>query len=64
MKKSKGFTLIPLTAEDIPDEVIIKLAKDKIKSDLAKRGIVAHNLDEVLHKYISEEMRNEQKRRG
>lgn len=61
--KKKSFNIIPLRPEDIPDEIVIKLAREKIKSELAKNGVVAHNLDEVLHKYISEEMRNEQKRR-
>ncbi|OXM82496.1 hypothetical protein CF651_30620 [Paenibacillus rigui] len=60
MGKKKPYKLNFICVEDRSDEIIRSLARTAIKKVLEKHGAVAYNLDEVLSKYISEEMRNEQ----
>jgi len=40
------------------DEIIRAFAKRAIMKALENNGAVAYNVDDVLRKYISEEMRN------
>ncbi|SDW79593.1 hypothetical protein SAMN05518855_1005140 [Paenibacillus sp. CF384] len=60
--KKKSFTIRIVRVGDRPHEVVRELVRDRIQSVLANNGVVSDNLDDVLCKYISEEMCNEQKR--
>jgi hypothetical protein len=64
MKKprKKAYSLRFVLVEDRGAEIVRQLAKREIEKVLAKHGAVSDNLDEVLSKYITGEMRNEQKR--
>jgi len=63
-KKKKSFNLhfIKVGDSNQTAEVVRKLVKERLEMVLAKNGAVAHNLDEVLQKYITGEMSNEQNR--
>lgn len=63
-EKKKSFNINFIPVGDRSADVLRNLAKREIEKVLAKHGAVSHNLDEVLHKYItvqSEEMRNDRK---
>ncbi|MGN7359960.1 hypothetical protein ACTHPM_21625 [Paenibacillus sp. SAFN-054] len=62
--KTKAYTLHFVRSEDTvqSDAIIKSLAKQAIQKVLDKHGAVAYNLDEILDKYISGEMRNEHER--
>lgn len=65
MKKNKrdpNYKIKIIRVGDRSDEIVRAIVKDALETALAKNGAVADNLDEVLHKYISGEMRNEQKK--
>lgn len=65
-EKKKPYTIkyICTGTPEESDRILRQFARDVIQKVLDKHGAVAYNLDEVLNKYISEEMRNEQKRNG
>lgn len=60
--KKSNFKINIIRVGDKGDEIVRALLKEKLEIVLAKNNAVSDNLDEVLCKYISEEMRNEQKR--
>lgn len=62
-KKSYKITYEKVCNQEKTDEIIRAFAKRAIIQALEKNGAVAYNVDDVLHKYISEEMRNGHKRR-
>ncbi len=51
--KKKAYSLRFVLGEDRSVEITRKLAKREIEKVLAKHGAISHNLDEVLHKYIT-----------
>jgi hypothetical protein len=59
--KEKAYSLHFVLVEDRSVEIARSLAKREIEKVLAKYGAVSDNLDEVLSKYITGEMRNDQK---
>ncbi|MEK5477516.1 hypothetical protein NYE70_11285 [Paenibacillus sp. FSL R5-0407] len=63
-KKSVSAIEIEVVYAGTPEQtqsIIRSLLKTTIENVLKKNGAVAYNLDEVLDKYISEEMRNGRK---
>lgn len=59
--KKKAYSLRFVLIEDRSVEIARNLAKREIEKVLAKHGAVCDNLDEVLSKYITGEMCNDQK---
>jgi hypothetical protein len=59
--KKKAYSLRFVLVEDRGAEIARNLAKREIEKVLAKHGAVSDNLDEVLSKYITGVMRNDQK---
>ncbi len=62
-KKTKPYRIEFVQVGDRSDEVVKSFVEKEIKKVLAKNGLVSYNLNEVLDKYISGEMRSEYKRR-
>ncbi|CAM3879236.1 hypothetical protein COLU111180_12200 [Cohnella lubricantis] len=60
-KKEKAFRLRFILVEDRGADIARNLARREIEKVLAKYGAVSDNLDEILSKHITGEMRNEQK---
>lgn len=50
--KKKRYTLNFILVEDRSVEILRSLAREAINKVLAKHGVVSHNLEEVLDKYI------------
>lgn len=61
-EKKKSYNITFIQVGDRSDEIVKALAKREIEKVLEKHGAVSYNLDEILCKYISEEMRNEHKK--
>lgn len=61
MGKKKSYSLHFICVDNRTSDIVRALAKREIERVLAKHGAVSYNLDEVLSKYISGEMRNDQK---
>ena len=59
--KNKAYRLHFVLVEDRGAEIARGLVKREIEKVLAKHGAVSDNLDEVLSKYITGVMRNDQK---
>ncbi len=50
-----------MTVGDQSAEIIRSIAKSEIQKTLDSHGAVSYNLDDVLSKYITGEMRNDQR---
>ncbi|MEB4784820.1 hypothetical protein P5G60_24100 [Paenibacillus jamilae] len=61
MGKEKSFKLNFVQVEDRSEHIIRSLVKTELLKVMAKHGVVSYNLDEVLSKYITGEMCNEEK---
>jgi len=61
-EKKKPYNITVICIEDRTEQIVKSLARRELKKMLDNMGLVAYNLDEVLDKYITGEMRNEQKR--
>ncbi|MBB3132175.1 hypothetical protein FHS19_006902 [Paenibacillus rhizosphaerae] len=61
-KKPFTITFERVCDQEKSDEIIRAFARRAVIRALEKNGAVAYNVDELLHKYISEEMRNGHKR--
>jgi hypothetical protein len=61
MPKKKTYCIEYIQVGDRSDEIVRAIVKKEIEKVLEKHGAVSYNLDEVLSKYISGEMRNDQK---
>ena len=62
-EKKKPYTIEVICVEDRTDQIVKSMVKRELKKILDNMGVVSYNLDEVLDKYITGEMRNEQKGR-
>ena len=63
-EKKKAYTIEVICVEDRTDQIVKSMVKRELKKILDNMGVVSYNLDEVLDKYITGEMRNEQKGRS
>lgn len=59
-QKEKGYWLRFVLVEDRRAEITRNLARREIEKVLAKHGAVSDNLEEVLSKYITGVMRNDE----
>ncbi|PAD73964.1 hypothetical protein CHH67_19215 [Paenibacillus campinasensis] len=61
MGKSFNIKFVKVGDDDQSAEIIRKITKSEIKKVLDNHGAVSYNLDDVLSKYITGEMRNDQR---
>ncbi|WP_110933763.1 hypothetical protein [Paenibacillus bouchesdurhonensis] len=57
----KKYRLNFILEEDRSVEIVRNLARSEMKKVFAKHGVVSYNLDDVLSKYITGEMQNDEK---
>lgn len=56
--KGKAFKVTYVQVGDKSEEIIKNIVGSELKKALALHGVIAYNLDDVLSKYITGEMRN------
>ncbi|MGF6356708.1 hypothetical protein ABIE27_004632 [Paenibacillus sp. 4624] len=60
-KKEKSFKITFVSVGDNSNDIVKKIVKSELKKMLDSHGVVSYNLDDVLSKYITGDMRYEQK---